>query len=137
MFFCTGRDAAVELNRSGLERYNKQVFHFLEFSLPPSITSDLSLGTRSMKIATGEKQKIANTCRNMIPIRIIHQHQNYSFETTNEEFQPLGFTSLMAILNGCLASTRRSMQGIDDYLANGTTAIDGLLKLCDELSSYR
>ena len=104
--------------------------------LSPSVTSDLPFGIRSMKMATGKTIEIPNTCKNMIPTRIIRQYQNYSLETTNREFQPLGFTSLMAIMNACPASIRKSMVGIDDYSANGSTAFDSLLKLCEELSSY-
>ncbi|CAF1685817.1 unnamed protein product [Rotaria magnacalcarata] len=133
----SGRGAPVDLTRSTVERYTEQqVLHFLEFVLSPSVTADLPFGIRSIKMATGETIEIPNTCRNMIPTRIIRQYQNYCLETTNGEFQQLGFTSLMAILNACPASTRKSMAGIDDYSANGSTAFDSLSKLCDELSSY-
>ena len=125
------------MTHSHLERYNEQqVSHFLEFLLSPSITSDLPFGMKSIKMATGETLEVPNTCRNIIPTRIIRQYQNYCFETTDGDFQPLGHTSLMAILNACPASTRKSMAGIDEYSANGSTAFESLSKLCDELSSY-
>jgi hypothetical protein len=127
----------VERTHSHLERYNEQqVSHFLEFLLSPLITSDLPFGTRTIKMATGETTDVPNTCRNTIPTRIIRQYHSYCAEIKNSTFRPLGFTSLMAILNACPASTRKSMAGIDDYSANGSTAFDNLSKLCEELTSY-
>jgi len=132
-----GRGAPVKRAHHHVERYNEQqVSHFVEFILSPSITADLPFGIRKMKMATGEVIEVPNTCRNTISTRIIRQYQNYCFETTNGEFQPLGFTSLMGILNACPASTRKSMAGIDEYSANGSTAFDSLAKICDELSFY-
>lgn len=132
-----GRGASVKPSHHHIERYNEQqVAHFVEFLLSPSITSDLPFGIRKMKTNTGEIIEIPNTCRNMISTRIIRQYQIFCAETTNGEFQPLGFTSLMNIMNACPASTRKSMAGIDEYTANGSTAFDSLIKLCDELSCY-
>lgn len=137
MIISLGRGAPLKLSHHNIERYNEQqVAHFVEFLLSPSITSDLPFGVRKMKMSTGEIIQIPNTCRNHISTRIIRQYEIFCAETTNGEFQPLGFTTLMNIMNACPASTRKSMAGIDEYTANGSTAFDSLMKLCDELSCY-
>lgn len=131
------RGASVKNVHHHTERYNGQhVPRFVEFILSPSITTDLPFGIRKMKMASGKVIEVPNTCRNMISTRIIRQYQNYCLETTNGEFRPLGFTSLMKILNACPASTRKNMAGIDEYSADGNTAFDSLIKICEELSSY-
>jgi hypothetical protein len=59
------------------------------------------------------------------------------YETTNGDFKPLGDSSLFAILEGCTASTRTNMTGIDNYAANGSTAFDNLKKILDALPTFR
>lgn len=114
-----------------------QVGHFLEFVVSPAVSTDVPFGRKNIKLTNGETLKVINTIRNTISTRIIQQYYSYCQETTNGDFKPLGESSLYAILNGCSASTRKSMAGIDNYAANGSFAFDYLKKMCDELAVFR
>lgn len=88
-----------------------------------------------MKLSSGDTVIIPNTIRNIIPTRIIEAYKQYCKEC-DEEFQPLSDTCLFEILNGCSASTRKSLQGLDYFVSDGSNAFDNLEKLCDQLGSY-
>ncbi|CAF4055722.1 unnamed protein product [Rotaria magnacalcarata] len=104
-----GRGAPVNTSRQPLERYNQQqVRHFLEFVLSPSITTDIPFGKKVLHYT-----------------RIIQQYYSYCQETTSGNLKILGESSLFTILQACAASTRKSMAGIDNYAANGSTGCEG------------
>ncbi|CAF2145862.1 unnamed protein product, partial [Rotaria magnacalcarata] len=106
------RGAPVNTSRQPLERYNQQqVRHFLEFVLSPSITTDIPFGKKVLHYT-----------------RIIQQYYSYCQETTSGNLKILGESSLFTILQACAASTRKSMAGIDNYAANGSTGFDNLKK---------
>ncbi|CAF4873534.1 unnamed protein product, partial [Rotaria sp. Silwood1] len=48
-------------------------------------------------------------------------------------FVPLGTSSLYSILSECAASTRKSLQGLEYFAADGSSSFDTLTKLTDEL----
>ena len=114
-------------------RYTEeQIGHFVQYILSPHITVDLPFGHKTMKLSSGDTVLIPNTIRNMIPTRIIEAYKQYCKEC-DEEFQPLSDTCLFEILHGCSASTRKSLQGLDYFISDGSNAFDHLSKLCDEL----
>ncbi|CAF4448055.1 unnamed protein product [Rotaria sp. Silwood2] len=135
--YSKGRGAPVNTKREPVQRYNEQqVGHFLEFVVSPCVTTDIPFGKKTLKLTTGKTLEVVNTIRNTISTRIIQQYHSYCHETTNGEFKPLSDSSLYAILEGCSASTRKSMSGIDNYAANGSTAFDNLKKICDEFAIF-
>ena len=109
----------------------------MEFVVSPSVTTDIPFGNKKLKLSNGKTLDVVNTIRNTISSRIIQQYHSYCEETTSGEFKPLSDSSLFAILEGCTASTRKSMSGIDNYAANGSSAFDNLKKMCDELATFR
>ncbi|CAF4019492.1 unnamed protein product, partial [Rotaria magnacalcarata] len=76
----------------------------------------------------GATLDVVNTIRNTISTRIIQQYYSYCQETTSGNLKILGESSLFTILQACAASTRKSMAGIDNYAANGSTGFDNLKK---------
>ncbi|CAF5195624.1 unnamed protein product, partial [Rotaria magnacalcarata] len=48
---------------------------------------------------------------------------------------PICQSSLFSMLNECTASTRRSLQGLDSFSAEGSTAFDFLISIVDGLST--
>jgi hypothetical protein len=134
IFFFEGRGAIVSTERSPTIRYtDTQVDHFIEYILSPHITTDLPFGEKKILMSTGETITVPNNIRNLIPSRIIRQYYLFCEETCPTVFQPLSASVLYDILSGCSASTRKSLQGLDYFSAEGSTAFDVLIKIADEL----
>ncbi|CAF1548652.1 unnamed protein product [Adineta ricciae] len=121
-------------NKFSYHKYsNIQVDHFIEYILSPHITTDLPFGEKSMTMSNGAIISIPNHIRNLIPSRIVQQYYQFCSETGSSNFKPLSETVLYQILNGCSASTRKSLQGLDYFSADGSTAFDNLVKIADEM----
>ena len=86
-----------------------------------------------MHLSTGETLLVPNTIRNSISTKIIGQYHLYCDET---QFKPLSDSVLYDILKHCAASTRKSLSGLDNYSANGSSAFTALIDLCDSLAVY-
>ena len=95
----------------------KQLDHFITFITSPNVIQDVPFGEKIMQLRTGEILHTPNVIRNMIPSTIIKQYIAYCEETS---FPHLSESSLRRILDVCPASTRRSLQGLDYFTANGT-----------------
>jgi hypothetical protein len=133
-FICQGRGTVVEYERSPAIRFTtNQVDHFIEYILSPHITNDLPFGNKKIKMSSGETIEIPNHIRNIIPSRIILQYYQFCNETCSSDFKPLSKSILYEILDGCSASRRKSLQGLDYFAADGSTAFDNLIKIMDEL----
>ncbi|CAF4680422.1 unnamed protein product, partial [Rotaria sp. Silwood2] len=63
--------------------------------------------------------------------RIIEQYLCYCKEMCSD-FEPLGESSLFTILETCKASTRKSLQGINYFAAEGGEAFDGIKNMIEE-----
>ena len=61
----------------------------------------------------------------MIPERIVQQYQQYCYQTN--------FTT---ILDVCSASVRKSLQGLDNFSAQGSQAFEDLAKFTDNPVDY-
>ncbi len=115
-------------------RYSdSKIDHFIEYILSPHITTDLPFGEKKITMSNGAIITIPNHIRNLIPSRIITQYYQFCFENCPSKFKPLSETILYQILNDCSASTRKSLQGLDYYSADGSTAFDNLIKIVDEM----
>ena len=68
--------------------------------------------------------------RTMIPERIVQQYQQYCNETN---FTTMSKRTLQRILDVCSASVRKSLQGLDNFSAQGCQAFDDLAILTDNL----
>ncbi|CAF4541313.1 unnamed protein product, partial [Rotaria sp. Silwood2] len=131
-----GKGVVVDDTRTPTIRYEDyQLEHFIEFIVSPHICTDLPFGQKELHLSTGETLLIPLTIRNLAPQRIITQYYNYCKEYYGNTFRPLGQSSLFSILNECTASTRRSLQGLDSYSAEGSTAFDFLMSIVDGLST--
>ncbi|CAM4748031.1 unnamed protein product [Rotaria magnacalcarata] len=131
-----GKGTVVDDTRGTTIRYDDyQLEHFIEFLVSPHICTDLPFGERELHLSTGETLLIPLTIRNLAPKRIIVQYYNYCKEYYGDAFHPLGQSTLFSILNQCSASTRRSLQGLDSFSAEGSTAFDLLISIVDSLST--
>ncbi|CAB4040733.1 Hypothetical predicted protein, partial [Paramuricea clavata] len=108
--------------------------HFLDFITSSNIVQDLPFGRRTLTLSSGEKIDIPNVIRTMLPSHLIRQYNQYCSE---EDFIPLSTRTLFRILSeACVASVRKSLQGLDSYAAEGGRGFDDLTSLLDTLMQY-
>lgn len=131
-----GKGVIIDDTKAPTVRYDDyQLEHFIEFIVSPHICTDLPFGEKELHLSTGETLLIPLTIRNLAPQRIVKQYYNYCKEYYDNNFRPLGESTLFSILNGCAASIRRSLSGLDSISAEGSTAFDFLISIIDGLSS--
>lgn len=109
---------------------NVKIDHFLDFISRPELLQDVAFGTKTLKLDSGDRIIIPAVVRTLIPTRIIEQYISYC---NQQQFQPAGERSLYRILEVCSASMQKSLQGLDNITAEGTEAIDNLIKLSQTL----
>jgi hypothetical protein len=104
--------------------------HFIDFLTSPAITVHLPFGMKKVKLSTGEMLKLSNTCRSVIPSRLIRQYQSVC---QDEGFDPFKESTLFAIIAGCASNIRHSLSGLDNFSADGSNAFQILSNMMDEL----
>lgn len=82
----------------------------------------LPYGTRTINLH-GMKIEIANTLRIQRNNEIIRLYKAYLAEIGRSDLL-LSDSSMHRILNVCSAERRKSLQGVDSYLAEGSEVID-------------
>ncbi|KAK3109197.1 hypothetical protein FSP39_025224 [Pinctada imbricata] len=123
----------VKIHRNKIDE--SQLEHFIDFITSSSVIKDLPFGTKTMKLSTGEVVTVPNLIRSLAPTSLITQ---YISHCEFEGVEPLGNSTLYKILNDCSASVRKSIEGLDYYVAEGGRAFVDLeeiltnLKLPDE-----
>ena len=108
----------------------KQLDHFLDFITSAHIVQDLPFGEKTLKLSTKEEIAVPNVIRTLIPERIV---QHYNAFCRESGFVPMARSTLLAILNVCLASTRNSLQGLDYFTAQGAKAFEDLEGVVEEI----
>ena len=81
-----------------------------------------------LKLSAGEVIKTPNVVRMLIPERITQQYYQLCEETG---FAPMSKSTLLRVLDACSASVRKSLQGLDNFYAQGSNAFDDLCKTVD------
>ena len=108
-----------------------QVEHFIEFITSQNVIQDLPFGRRTLRLTSGESMEIPNVIRLLISSRLVDQYLRFCQETG---VKPLGKSTLLKVISeSCGASVRKCMQGLDNYLAEGTKAFDDLRAIVDML----
>ena len=121
---------SVDIARRMKVDYAK-VDHFLNFITSPHIVQDMPFGERMLKLSTGEVIKTPNVVRMLIPERITQQYFQFCAET---EFTPMSKRTLLRVLDVCSASVRKSLQGLDNFSAQGTKAFEDLCETVDRIA---
>lgn len=111
----------------------KQLTHFLSFITSPHLVQDLPYGQKHLTLSSGQVLEVPNVIRTMIPSRIVKQYVCYCNETT---FRPFSESTMHRILSECSATVRKSLQGLDYFSADGTSAFDNLLVVIPKLVDY-
>ena len=107
-----------------------QLDHFLDFITSEHIIQELLFGERKLKLSSEKKITVPSVVRKVIPERVIQQYNLFSTETG---FAPIGRSTLHNILDVWSASVRNSLQGLDNFTAQGTQAFDYLESVVDKL----
>ena len=103
-----------------------KVDHFIEFSKQPYIYQDASYGTRVLKLESGERITMPNVVRTVTKSTLISEYQKHCRET---EFSPLSRATLFRILEVKQASQRKSLHGLDNTAADGSSAFNSITNL--------
>ena len=109
--------------------------HFLSFVDQPFFYQDAAYGTRHLKLESGEKLVMPNVVRTVERSTMTELYFN---QCTEEEFSPLGRSTLYRILKVREASQRKSLQGLDNIAAGvekedsgGDDGFDAIQKVVD------
>lgn len=102
-------------------RYKRKAVNaFVEFITSSFVVSDLPFGYATVRRSDGTKEEIPNLLRNSVNTRIIRQYQEFlrlnhpaiTEGSVDPQYQ-ISESTMWKILDGCKASTRRSMMGLD------------------------
>ena len=104
--------------------------HFLSFADQPYFYQDVSYGTRTLKLQSGEQIMMPNVVRTVARSTIIEQYLKHCGD---EGFEPLSRSTLFQILKVRESSQRKSLQGLDNIAASGADGFEILLKIVDDL----
>ena len=119
----TTKKHRIYLNRA-------KVDHFIEFSNRPYFYQDVSYGTRVLKLESGERITMPNVIRTVTKSTLISEYQKHCRET---EFSPLSRATLFRILDVEEASQRKSLHGLDNTAADGSSAFDSIENILNSL----
>lgn len=107
--------------------------HFIDFISSPTLLQDVAFGTKTLHLSTGEKLTIPATIRTTIPSRIVKM---YKLHCTNTGFESASERTLYRILEACSASLQKSLQGLDNFTADGSGAFDKMQIIVDSLVNH-
>ena len=104
--------------------------HFFEFINRPYFYQDVSYGTRTLKLDSGEKLVMPNVIRTVARSTMVAQ---YLQPCQEEDFDPLSRTTIYRIVEVREASQRKAHKGLDNVAADGMTAFETLERVIEEL----
>jgi hypothetical protein len=104
--------------------------HFLTFITSSHVIQEIPFGERSLKLSSNTEIKVPNVIRTMIPEQIIRQYGSYCSESG---FVPPSRSTLLRILKVCSASVRKSLQGLDNFSAEGANGFDELEEIAEKI----
>lgn len=125
-----GRGVPVPKAKTSRVRIERdKLDHFLTFITSPHIIQDLPFGEKTLRLSSGSSISIPNVVRTMIPRRICEQYSAFCNETYFETFSQ---RTMLRILSACSSSVRKSLQGLDNYAAEGAKAFDELIVVAEK-----
>lgn len=129
-----GRGTTVPISKSPRLKIDKtQLDHFLSFVTSSHVIQDLPFGQRYLRLTDGRVLETPNVIRSMIPQRIIQQYTQFCKE---QGVKPLSPSTISRILTACGATTRKSLQGLDYYAADGGKGFDDLIDISRKLEAH-
>ncbi|XP_076112384.1 uncharacterized protein LOC143080426 [Mytilus galloprovincialis] len=106
---------------------------FLDFITSSHVVRDLPFGEKKLKFSDGTVHNLPNVVRCMGSADIIQQYKAYSQEN---EISLLGDSTMFKILAQCGAKVRKSLEGLDYFVAEGGRAFITFQDVLDKLLTY-
>lgn len=107
--------------------------HFIDFISSPMFLQDVAFGTKTMTLSDGEKLFIPAAIRTAIPSRIV---KTYITHCERIGFEPAKERTLYRIIQACSASLQKSLQGLDNYTADGSEAFETMQDIVKTLAEH-
>lgn len=104
--------------------------HFIDFVNRPYFHQDVAFGTRQLKLDNGEKITMPNVIRTVTRSTMVNQYVQFCKE---EQLQPLSRATLFRILAVREASQQKSLCGVDDTAAEGSSGFAKVSRIVEEL----
>lgn len=93
--------------------------HFIDFLFTSGLLQEVAYGTTSLKLDSGEKMTVSNTILNGIHERAVKEYITHCKE---QNYDALGRSSLLLMLNKMKPHTRKKLTGVDSFVVEGVEA---------------
>ena len=126
----------VEVSKTKRHRISlemSKVDHFIAFVNRPYFHQDVAFGMRKLKLESGEVIEMPNVIRIVTRSTMVNQYQQFCDENA---FEPLSRSTLFRILEVREASERKSLQGLDNTAADGTSAFEKMKCITRQLVNF-
>ena len=110
-----------------------KVDHFVDFLNRPYFHQDVAYGMRTLKLDNGETISMPNVVRTVTRSTMVMQ---YNQHCENIGYESLSRRTLYRILEVREASQRKSLQGLDNTAAEGSTAFGTLKTIVQQLELF-
>ncbi|XP_076086616.1 uncharacterized protein LOC143057233 isoform X2 [Mytilus galloprovincialis] len=104
--------------------------HFLDFITSSHVIKDLPLGEKTLTLSSGELIQTPYVIRCLAPATIVKQ---YSRICEEENFNAIGESTMYKILSECSAAVRKSVEGVDYYVAEAGEAFRELENIVNQI----
>ena len=108
----------------------RQLDHFLEFTMRPYYFQDVAYGTHTIKLESVEEFFMPNMVRTVANFTIINQCMDHCKENG---FEPKSKSTMWWVLEVQEANQRKSLRRLDDTAAEGADGFKNFLQIIDEL----
>lgn len=122
--------AVIKAKRHRISLDMEKVDHFVDFVNRPYFHQDVAFGMRKLKLESGETIEMPNVVRTVTRSAMIAQYQTFC---TEQSFETLSKSTLYRILEVREASQRKSLQGLDNTAAYGSTAFQTIKSIIEQL----
>ncbi|XP_078382539.1 uncharacterized protein LOC144665220 [Oculina patagonica] len=118
-----------EIRRTRLDPVKED--HFLYFIASPNYLQDVAYGTKFLKLSSGETIEIPNVVPTVTVTRLADLNVSFCRE---EQFVPLGRSTLFTMLQVCAASQKKSLAGLDNVATDGASSFNTLNDVVGKLA---
>ena len=106
------------------------VDHFVDFINRPYFYQDVAYGTRKIQLDSGEKRSMPNVIRTVTRSTMVKQYLQFCKE---ENVTSISRATLFRILQVREASQQKSLSGLDNTAADGSSGFEQMIKIVEEL----
>ena len=107
--------------------------HFIGFANRPYFYQDVAYGIRTLKLDAGKTLTMPNVIRTITRSTLIQQYMKHCHET---EVEPLSRSTLFRILEIREAGERKSLQGLDNIAADGSSGFEKMGNIVNEMEKF-